>query len=222
MELKFLWERYVTANARCSEVESQKQAKSETKVCNKLFRLLLLKVWYLLLELIPASVYQLGISKRMKEKANERDLADHELSNLNLSHIDERERSFVCPVPCFLVSVLISFFWKKQTLTHHTFGFIDSKLRLKGRHFYWEKRTTKPPSVKNALKCLVWTKRSKLYTVRKISWPVTLRIGWSWIWRRKSLRAARGNKKKCKFFTPFFVNLVISSYSSSVSLSFDF
>ncbi|URE31784.1 Rad50 zinc hook motif [Musa troglodytarum] len=67
MELKFLWERYVTANARCSEVESQKQAKSETK---------------------------LGISKRMKEKANERDLADHELSNLNLSHIDERERSF--------------------------------------------------------------------------------------------------------------------------------
>ncbi|THU46585.1 hypothetical protein C4D60_Mb09t06480 [Musa balbisiana] len=75
MELKFLWERYVMANARCSEVESQKQAKSETK---------------------------LGISKRMKEKSNERDLADRELSNLNLSHIDERERSFVRTVPCFL------------------------------------------------------------------------------------------------------------------------
>lgn len=33
MELKALWERYVATNARCSEVEGQKQAKSDTKVC---------------------------------------------------------------------------------------------------------------------------------------------------------------------------------------------
>ncbi|XP_074570260.1 DNA repair protein RAD50 [Curcuma longa] len=66
MELKFLWDRYVTANARCSEVDSQKQAKCEAKS---------------------------GILRRMKEKENERDLAERELSSLNLSHIDERERN---------------------------------------------------------------------------------------------------------------------------------
>ncbi|KAG6482226.1 hypothetical protein ZIOFF_058857 [Zingiber officinale] len=66
MELKFLWDRYVTANARCSEVDSQKQAKYEAKS---------------------------GILRRMKEKENERDLAERELSSLNLSHIDERERN---------------------------------------------------------------------------------------------------------------------------------
>ncbi|KAG1331800.1 hypothetical protein COCNU_02G017680 [Cocos nucifera] len=66
MELKLLWERYVALNSRCSEIEGQKQAKIESKA---------------------------GIVKRMKEKENERDLAEHELSNLNLSHIDEREKN---------------------------------------------------------------------------------------------------------------------------------
>ncbi|CAA6659879.1 unnamed protein product [Spirodela intermedia] len=65
MKLKALWERYVATNARCSEIEGQKQAKSDTKV---------------------------GILKRKKERENERDLAEHELSKLNLSHIDEREK----------------------------------------------------------------------------------------------------------------------------------
>lgn len=43
MELKFLWDRYVTANARCSEVESQKQAKCEAKVCYEEYGFILLK-----------------------------------------------------------------------------------------------------------------------------------------------------------------------------------
>lgn len=34
MELKFLWERYVAVNARCSEIEGQRQAKIESKVCS--------------------------------------------------------------------------------------------------------------------------------------------------------------------------------------------
>ncbi|XP_073006721.1 DNA repair protein RAD50 isoform X1 [Typha latifolia] len=66
MELQFLWERYVAINARCSEMEGQRQAKIESK---------------------------LGNLKRMKEKEKEHDLAEQELSNLNLSHIDERERN---------------------------------------------------------------------------------------------------------------------------------
>ncbi|XP_029121555.1 DNA repair protein RAD50 isoform X4 [Elaeis guineensis] len=66
MELKLLWEHYVALNSRCSEIEGQKQAKIASKA---------------------------GIVKRMKEKENERDLAEHELSSLNLSHIDEREKN---------------------------------------------------------------------------------------------------------------------------------
>ncbi|PKA59648.1 DNA repair protein RAD50 [Apostasia shenzhenica] len=65
-ELTFQWERYVSINARCSEIEGQKQAKNMSKA---------------------------SISKRIKEKENERDLAEQELSGLNLSHIDERERN---------------------------------------------------------------------------------------------------------------------------------
>ncbi|XP_020690871.2 DNA repair protein RAD50 [Dendrobium catenatum] len=66
VELKLLWERYVTMNTRCSEIEGQKQAKIQSKV---------------------------GISNRIKERETERDLAEQELSSLNLSHIDERERN---------------------------------------------------------------------------------------------------------------------------------
>ncbi|XXG78635.1 hypothetical protein AAC387_Pa08g2540 [Persea americana] len=66
MEVKVLWDRYVAANARSSEIDGQKQAKVETKI---------------------------GILKRMEDKENERDLAELELSKLNLSHIDEREKS---------------------------------------------------------------------------------------------------------------------------------
>lgn len=35
MELKVLWDRYVAANARSSEIDGQKQAKIETKVQTK-------------------------------------------------------------------------------------------------------------------------------------------------------------------------------------------
>ncbi|KAM0935845.1 putative DNA repair protein Rad50 [Dioscorea sansibarensis] len=65
-ELSFLWERHATTNARHSKIEGQKQAKIESKT---------------------------GILKRMKEIENERDVAEHELSNVNLSHLDEKEKN---------------------------------------------------------------------------------------------------------------------------------
>lgn len=64
-ELKFLWEHYVKTNAQCSEIDGQTQAKRQTKA---------------------------GIIKRMKEKENEKDIAEHELSSFSLSSIDEKEK----------------------------------------------------------------------------------------------------------------------------------
>lgn len=63
--LEFLWERYLRVNARYSEVDGQIQSKRESQV---------------------------GISRRMKDKENERDAAEMELSKYNLARIDERER----------------------------------------------------------------------------------------------------------------------------------
>ncbi|KAM0915487.1 hypothetical protein ACQ4PT_010817 [Festuca glaucescens] len=63
--LEFLWERYLRVNARYSEVDGQIQSKRESQV---------------------------GISRRMKDKENERDAAEMELSKHNLARIDERER----------------------------------------------------------------------------------------------------------------------------------
>lgn len=66
----------------------------------------LVEVFIFLLKLnifFPASIYQSGILRRMKEKENERDLAERELSSLNLSHIDERERNLVCTQCVFLL-----------------------------------------------------------------------------------------------------------------------
>lgn len=102
MEVKVLWDRYVAANARSSEIDGQKQAKVETKVrTNTTDDFILLESyfhsqflnfrWYSLL--LFAS--QIGILKRMEDKENERDLAELELSKLNLSHIDEREKNLV-------------------------------------------------------------------------------------------------------------------------------
>lgn len=64
-QLEFLWGRYLKVNARYSEVDGQIQSKKESK---------------------------LGILRRMKDKENERDAAEKELSKLNLARIDERER----------------------------------------------------------------------------------------------------------------------------------
>ncbi|KAG0456079.1 hypothetical protein HPP92_023867 [Vanilla planifolia] len=66
IELGLLWDRYVAINTRCSKIEGQKQAKVQLKA---------------------------SILKRLKEKENQRDVAEQELSNLNLSHIDDRERN---------------------------------------------------------------------------------------------------------------------------------
>ncbi|KAK9159898.1 hypothetical protein Syun_006239 [Stephania yunnanensis] len=66
IELNALWASYVAANDRYSEVEAQKQAKAVMKA---------------------------GFLKRIKDKEDERDLAEHQLSNLNLLHIDEREKN---------------------------------------------------------------------------------------------------------------------------------
>ncbi|CAM0879260.1 unnamed protein product [Alopecurus aequalis] len=63
--LEFLWERYLKVNARYSEVDGQIQSKKESQV---------------------------GVSRRMKDKENERDAAERELSKHNLARIDERER----------------------------------------------------------------------------------------------------------------------------------
>ncbi|KAK9138451.1 hypothetical protein Sjap_009045 [Stephania japonica] len=66
MELNALWASFVAANERYSEVEAQKQAKAVMKA---------------------------GFLKRINDKEDERDLAEHQLSNLNLLHIDEREKN---------------------------------------------------------------------------------------------------------------------------------
>ena len=47
---------------------------------------------------------QRGIEKRIEEKENERDSFELQISNVNLSHIDERERNLVsvaCSVMLF-------------------------------------------------------------------------------------------------------------------------
>ncbi|KAK3154145.1 hypothetical protein QOZ80_2BG0186760 [Eleusine coracana subsp. coracana] len=64
-QLEFLWQRYLTINGRYSEVDGQIRSKSE---------------------------YMSGISKRTKDKERERDAAQAEVSKLNLSRIDERDR----------------------------------------------------------------------------------------------------------------------------------
>ncbi|KAM0875920.1 hypothetical protein ACQ4PT_036493 [Festuca glaucescens] len=63
--LEFLWGRYLRVNARYSEVDGQIQSKKESQV---------------------------SISRRMKDKENERDAAEMELSKHNLARLDERER----------------------------------------------------------------------------------------------------------------------------------
>ncbi|KAI3899423.1 hypothetical protein MKW92_038333 [Papaver armeniacum] len=65
-ELQGLWESYVAANMRYSSLEAQKQAKVTAKE---------------------------GVIKRIKEKEDERDAAEDQLSKLNLSRLDEREKN---------------------------------------------------------------------------------------------------------------------------------
>lgn len=64
-QLEFLWGRYLKVNARYSEVDGQIQSKKESKI---------------------------GVLRRIKDKENERDAAETELSKHNLARIDERER----------------------------------------------------------------------------------------------------------------------------------
>uniref|UniRef100_A0ACD5Z3N4 Uncharacterized protein n=1 Tax=Avena sativa TaxID=4498 RepID=A0ACD5Z3N4_AVESA len=63
--LEFLWGRYLRVNARYSEVDGQIQSKKESLG---------------------------GVLRRMKDKENERNAAEMELSKHNLARIDERER----------------------------------------------------------------------------------------------------------------------------------
>ncbi|XP_062165203.1 DNA repair protein RAD50 [Alnus glutinosa] len=65
-ELKTAWDRYMDANDRWKNIEAQKQAKLDIKS---------------------------GILKRIEEKENERDSFELQISNVNLSHIDEREKN---------------------------------------------------------------------------------------------------------------------------------
>lgn len=64
-QLDVLWKRYLEINARYSEVDGQIQSKIESMS---------------------------GVSRRIKDKENEHDAAEAELSKLNLPRIDERER----------------------------------------------------------------------------------------------------------------------------------
>ncbi|KAF7009425.1 hypothetical protein CFC21_023963 [Triticum aestivum] len=64
-QLEFLWGRYLKVNVRYSEVDGQIQSKKESKI---------------------------GVLRRMKDKENERDAAEMELSKHNLARIDERDR----------------------------------------------------------------------------------------------------------------------------------
>ncbi|KAJ7957253.1 DNA repair protein RAD50 [Quillaja saponaria] len=66
IELKTSWDGYMDANDRWKNMEAQKHAKVEIKS---------------------------GILKRIEEKENERDSFELLISNVNLSHIDEREKN---------------------------------------------------------------------------------------------------------------------------------
>ncbi|XP_054820510.1 DNA repair protein RAD50 isoform X2 [Prosopis cineraria] len=66
IELKTAWDLYMDANDRWKNTEAQKQAKIDIRS---------------------------GISKRIEEKKKERDSFELLISNVNLSHIDERERN---------------------------------------------------------------------------------------------------------------------------------
>ncbi|PIA35916.1 hypothetical protein AQUCO_03400067v1 [Aquilegia coerulea] len=64
-ELRSALDSYLSADKRCSELVAEKKAKSHTKE---------------------------GILRRIIEKENERDMTEVELSNLNLPHLDEKEK----------------------------------------------------------------------------------------------------------------------------------
>ncbi|CAK9165618.1 unnamed protein product [Ilex paraguariensis] len=66
IELKVAWDCYMGANDRWKDIEAQKQAKVEIKS---------------------------GILKRIEEKEIERDSFELQISNVNLAHIDEREKN---------------------------------------------------------------------------------------------------------------------------------
>ncbi|ONI28861.1 hypothetical protein PRUPE_1G165000 [Prunus persica] len=65
-ELKTAWDRYMDANGRWNNNEAQKKAKKDIKN---------------------------GLLKRIKEKENERDSFELQVSNVDLSHIDEKEKN---------------------------------------------------------------------------------------------------------------------------------
>jgi DNA repair protein RAD50 len=67
-QLDVLWKHYLKVNARYSEVDGQIQSKIESMS---------------------------GLSRRTKDKEKERDAAEVELSKINLSRLDERERHLV-------------------------------------------------------------------------------------------------------------------------------
>ncbi|GMY04781.1 DNA repair protein RAD50 isoform X2 [Fagus crenata] len=94
-ELKTAWDHYMEANDRWKNIEAQKQAKLEIKI---------------------------GILKRIEEKENERDSFELQLSNVNLSHIDEKENKMCIEVER-----------KQNQLAERDF---DSNIRQKQRELY--------------------------------------------------------------------------------------
>jgi len=101
-ELKMAWDCYLNANDCWKSTEAKKQAKTEIKVwCLNAYISCQIYVCYLN-DVNPLLCMQRGVLKRIEEKKNELDSFELQISNVNFSHIDERERNLVSAA-CSLV-----------------------------------------------------------------------------------------------------------------------
>lgn len=101
LKLKVAWDRFMNANDRWKDTEAQKQAKVEIKVCNSGSNTVFF-VWHS--GYSNLCLVQKGILKRIEEKERERDSYELHVSNMNLAHIDERDKNMVMMIllSCFL------------------------------------------------------------------------------------------------------------------------
>lgn len=64
------------------------------------------------MQIYVADPMQSGILKRIEEKENERDSFELQISNVDLSHLDERERNMVLlPIYCYSRILCIAFLY---------------------------------------------------------------------------------------------------------------
>lgn len=70
-----------------------------------------------MLFILLIDLMQRGIVKRIEEKESERDSFELQISHVDLSHIDEREKNMVgsgCPSSGFLKIGVAIFFWMQR------------------------------------------------------------------------------------------------------------